>query len=352
MNALLEAASRLTTPLLPDDYLTLVNPLWSTRELRGRVEAVRPETADAATVVVRPARGWQPHRAGQYVRVGVDIDGVRHWRTYSLTSPSGRNDGRFSFTVKAIPDGVVSNYLVRRLAVGAVLRLEPPQGEFVLPDPLPGKVLFLTGGSGITPVMGMLRSHVFSAPLGNDLPDVVHVHGAPTRDAVVFGAELRSRRASAYELHEFHDDTTGMFSLDQLDEVCPDWRERDVWVCGPGPLMDAAEVHWRDAELSDRLRLERFRPRLLAEAGEGGAVLFARSGTTLGVDGSTALLDAGESAGVLMPSGCRMGICHTCVVPLLAGRVRDLRTGDVHGEEGDLVQTCVSAAAGPVELDL
>jgi ferredoxin len=111
-------------------------------------------------------------------------------------------------------------------------------------------------------------------------------------------------------------------------------------------------VHWRDAGLSERLRLERFRPRLLSDAGEGGDVVFARSTTTVTADGSTALLDAGEAAGVLMPSGCRMGICHGCVVPLLSGQVRDLRTGDVHGDEGDLVQTCISAAAGPVELDL
>jgi ferredoxin-NADP reductase len=335
---------RLTTPFLPDDYLTLVNPLWSSRELRGRVEAVVPETADAVTVVVKPARGWSQHRPGQYVRIGLDIDGVRHFRTYSITSPAHRADGRFTFTVKAIPGGVVSNHLVHELRAGDLLRLEPPTGEFVLPESLPRKVLFLTGGSGITPVMGMLRSHRLS--------DVVHVHGAPTRDAVVFGAELRSLVSPSYRLHERHDDTTGMFTFDQLDEVCPDWRERDVWVCGPGPLMDAAEVHWRDAGLSDRLRLERFRPRLLAEPGEGGEVVFARSSTTVDSPGGTALLDAGEAAGVLMPSGCRMGICHGCVVPLLAGRVRDLRTGDVHGEEGDLVQTCISAAAGPVELDL
>jgi ferredoxin-NADP reductase len=341
MTSLLE---RLTTPFLPDDYLTLVNPLWSARELRGRIEAVVPETADAATIVVRPGRSWPRHRAGQWVRIGVDIDGVRHSRTYSLTSPTSRTDGRFTFTVKAIPDGAVSNHLVRGARPGDLLVLEPPQGEFVLPDPLPRKVLFLTGGSGITPVMGMLRSH--------RLADVVHVHGAPTRDAVVFGAELRSLASPSYRLHELHDDTTGMLRFEQLDELCPDWRERDVWVCGPGPLMDAAEVHWRDAGLTDRLRLERFRPRLLTEPGEGGQVVFARSRTTVEAPGSTALLDAGEAAGVLMPSGCRMGICHGCVVPLLAGRVRDLRTGDVHGEEGDLVQTCISAAAGPVELDL
>jgi ferredoxin-NADP reductase len=343
-STLLRAASRLTTPFLPDDYLTLLNPLWSTRELRGRIEAVIPETADAATIVVRPARGWASHRAGQYVRVGVEIDGARHSRTYSLTSPVSRTDGRFTFTVKAIPDGVVSNHLVRYAQPGDVIVLEPPQGEFVLPDPLPAKVLFLTGGSGITPVMGMLRSH--------RLVDVVHIHGAPTESAVVFGAELRALRSSSYRLHEFHDDTIGMFTFDQLDDVCADWRERDVWVCGPGPMMDAAEVHWKDAGRAAQLRLERFRPRLLTDSGDGGEVRFAKSNTAVDVDGSTPILDAGEAVGVLMPSGCRMGICYTCVVPLKAGRVRDLRTGEVHGDEGDLVQTCISAAAGPVELDL
>jgi ferredoxin-NADP reductase len=344
VSGLLHAAARLTTPLLPDDYLTLLNPLWSTRDLRGRVEAVIPETADAATLVVRPARGWPAHRAGQYVRVGLEVDGVRHWRTYSLTSPADRSDGRFTFTVKAIPDGLVSNQLVRRTVPGDVLRLEAPQGDFVLPDPLPAKVLFLTAGSGITPVMGMLRSH--------RLADVVHVHAAPTRETVVFGAELRGRVSPSYVLHERYDDVHGPFAVDHLDALCPDWRERDVWVCGPGPLMDAAEVRWADAGAAGRLHLERFRPRLLAEAGEGGAVRYTRSGTTVMADGTTPLLAAGEAAGVLLPSGCRMGICHGCVVPLLSGRVRDLRTGTVHGEDGDLVQTCISAAAGPVELDI
>ena len=342
MSSLLQAAARLTTPFLPEDYLTLVNPLWSQRELRGRVDAVVPETADAATIVIKPARGWVPHEAGQYVRIGVEIDGVRHFRTYSITSPVQRADGRFAITVKAM--GLVSNYLVRQLAPGDVVRLDAAQGDFVLPPALPGKVLFLTAGSGVTPVMAMLRSH--------RLADAVHVHGAPTSDAVIFGAELRGLVSPSYVLHERHDDQHGMFTLDQLDSVCPDWRDRDVWVCGPAPLMDAAEVHWAQAGLTDRLHLERFRPRLLAEPGVGGDIVFARSQTTVSADGTTALLDAGEAAGVLMPSGCRMGICHGCVLPLLAGSVRDLRTGEVHGEAGDLVQTCISAAAGPVELDL
>jgi hypothetical protein len=100
-------ATCLTTPLVPDDYLGYVRPLWCPR---GRVEAVVPETADSATLWIRPGLGWGPHRPGQYVRVGVDVDGIRHWRTYSLTSVPGRRDGRIAITVKVVPGGVVSTY--------------------------------------------------------------------------------------------------------------------------------------------------------------------------------------------------------------------------------------------------
>src|SRR5262249_46350056 len=84
--AVLRLVRSFTSPLSPDDYLELINPLWSTRELRGRVERVTRETADAATVLIKPGWEWPGHRAGQYVRLGVEVDGVHHWRAYSLTS--------------------------------------------------------------------------------------------------------------------------------------------------------------------------------------------------------------------------------------------------------------------------
>ena len=82
------AGSKLTTPLHPDDYLRLVNPLWSSRELRGRIEKVVPETEDAATLVIRPGWGWRyDHRPGQYVGIGVQVEGKWQWRSYSVSSP-------------------------------------------------------------------------------------------------------------------------------------------------------------------------------------------------------------------------------------------------------------------------
>ncbi|NJC66622.1 ferredoxin reductase [Planosporangium flavigriseum] len=346
---LLDAVTWLTTPLLPDDYLGLLNPLWSARQLRGRVEAVLPETADAATLVIHPGQGWTPHRAGQYARVGVDVDGVRHWRSYSLSSPPERADGRITITVKADPTGLVSPYLVRRVTPGTIVYLAPAQGEFTLPELPPDRLLFVTGGSGITPVAAMLRS----LALHNQVSDVVLVHSAPTPADVIFGTELRAlaARLPSLRLYERHTRTDGRLTMAQLRRLCPDWRQRHVWACGPTGMLDEVERHWRRTKLADRLHVERFRPPVTA-GGAGGRVRFVASGRQADADGTTPLLVIGENAGVLMPSGCRMGICYSCVARLRSGRVRDLRTGREHGDEGELVQTCVSAAAGPVEIDL
>src|SRR3954468_18217869 len=130
----LKIAEAATTPLVPADYLDLFAPLRAGAALRGRIESVHPETSDAATLVIRPGADWAGHVPGQYVRIGVDVNGVRQWRAYSLTH-GPRPDGRISITVKAVPDGMVSNYLVHRAEVGTLLHLEQAAGEFVLPTP-------------------------------------------------------------------------------------------------------------------------------------------------------------------------------------------------------------------------
>jgi DNA-binding IscR family transcriptional regulator len=147
---LVDAAGMLTTPLLPDDYLTVFNPLWAFSQLRGRIEQVIARTADAATVVIRPGRRWPQHRAGQHTAIGVDVDGVRHWRSYSLTSDPGRPDGCISVTVKAVDGGVVSTHLVRAAKVGDIVRLGPPEGDFHLPGDITRTPLLLITAVGLT----------------------------------------------------------------------------------------------------------------------------------------------------------------------------------------------------------
>jgi stearoyl-CoA 9-desaturase NADPH oxidoreductase len=337
------------TPLAPADYLDLLDPLRSRTDLRARIVSVVAETAGASTVTLRPGRAWRPHRPGQFVRVGVDVDGVRHWRSYSLTSPPDRSDGRVSITVQTIPDGRVSGHLVRRAKPGDLVHLAPAAGEFTLPSTLPARTLFVTAGSGITPVMGMLRSHL------DDLPDVVVVHSARTAEDTIFGAELRAMAATGrLRLVERHTRRDGRLDPARLAELVPDLAERETWACGPGDLLDALEDHWAAEGCPERLHVERFRASL-ADPGQGGTIAFRRSGRRVEVDGTTSLLDAGEDAGVLMPSGCRMGICFGCVVPLRDGAVRDLRTGEVTlvGPDDEVpIQTCINAAATACELDL
>lgn len=347
----LSFAETVTTPLLPADYLDLVNPLRAGADLRGRVLDIRAETPDAVSLLIQPGRGWRGHRPGQYVRLGVDVDGVRLWRAYSLTSLG--TSSLITVTVKAIPDGKVSNHLVRRARPGTIVQLDQACGDFVLPEPLPDKVLFLTAGSGITPVMGMLRNH------GQALRDVVVLHSAPTVQDVVFGAELRRLAAAQaadggrIRLVERHTDVDGMLTTDEITALVPDLDARQTWACGPTGLLDAAAELWESRGIADQLHTERFRPTVLT-TGEGGTVNFTKSGVNAEASGNTPLLEVGEEAGVLMPSGCRMGICYGCVTPLRQGSVRDLRDGTVvTAVPGDdvVIQTCVSAAAGACELD-
>ncbi|TDB93438.1 ferredoxin reductase [Micromonospora fluostatini] len=344
---LLRLAGAVTTPLLPEDYLDLIDPLRSGAALRGRILAVTPQTRDAATLTIRPGRGWRGHTPGQYVRLGVDVDGVRQWRAYSVTSVPGR-DQPITVTVKAIPDGVVSTHLVRRIRPGTVVQLDQAQGDFVLPRPVPRRILFVTAGSGITPVMAMLRAGAHRDA------DVVLVHSAPTAADVIFGAELRDLAAQgAFRLVERHTDAAGPLTADQLAALVPDHLDRRTWACGPLGLLDAVEAHWAAHDRADLLHTERFRPTVVAP-GEGGEVTLTRTAVTVPADGATPILDAAEAAGVLMPSGCRMGICYGCVLPLRQGAVRDLRTGAVTTAapgDGVLIQTCVSAAAGACDIE-
>jgi ferredoxin-NADP reductase len=349
----LNALAALSSPLLPDDYLELVNPLWSTRELRGRIESIERETEEAATVLIKPGYRWGGHQPGQYLRIGLDIQGVRHWRAYSLTSDPERSDGLISITVKNVDEGKVSPYLVRRGRPGTIVSLGGVEGEFLLPDPLPDKLLFISAGSGITPIMSMLR-HLDQR---GDLGDVALLHSARHADEVIFGDELRSLadRHEKFALHEQHTAERGRMGPADLERLCPDWKERDTFISGPNEMLDDFSEQYEQAGVTERLHMERFQPKLGlgdGDEGEGGTIKFLQSDCETESDGSQPILVAGEEAGLDLPYGCREGICHTCVGELRSGRVRDLRNGNVSGQEGEVIRTCINAPEGPVEIEL
>jgi ferredoxin-NADP reductase len=348
----LRAVRQLFSPLRPDDYLEMINPLWTTKELRGKVERVEPQGSEAASVLIRPGYEWRGHKPGQYVRLGVIIDGRFHWRAYSLTSDPEPEDGLISVTPKRVDSGVVSPYLVQKIQPGEVVRLGEIEGVFTLPEPLPPKMLFISAGSGITPIISMLRG----LDGRGELADLVVFHSARTRDQVMFLSILEDldRRHERMRLDLRLTSERGRMSPSDLDDLCPDWREREAFCSGPGELLDALIEHWENNGDPDRLHFERFQPKIAGDAGagEGGEVSFLESETTVECDRGTPILEAGEKAGLNLAYGCRIGICHTCVGTLKSGKLRDLRSGEVTEPTEQDVRICINAAEGDVEIQL
>src|SRR5215204_1051742 len=265
------------TPLMPDDYLEMINPLWSTEELRGRVQKLEKRTQDAVTIVIKPGAEWDRHKPGQYLRVGVIVDGVHHWRAYSLTSEP--SDDFISITPKLVPEGTVSPHLTQKLQPGTIVRLGGVEGDFTLPEPRPDKLLFISAGSGITPIMSMLRA----LEQEGGVEDVHLVHSAHNRDDVAFLDWLEGidERSDGFRVHLQLTEDMGRMSPEDLEEICPDWRDRETFLSGPEGMLDAVEEYFETEGDCDKLHMERFQPKAgLVEEGEGGEIKFLASDTT------------------------------------------------------------------------
>jgi stearoyl-CoA 9-desaturase NADPH oxidoreductase len=354
----------LTTPHGPSRYLEQVSPLWSLDETRAVVTDVRPETDDTTTLTLTPTE-WSGARAGQHVRVTVEVDGVRRTRAFSISSSAHRDDGRLTITVKANPDGHVSRFLAHRARPGLIVGLEPGDGEFLLPDPRPDDLVMISGGSGITPVMSMLRTLVDEGHRGR----VRFVHYARSPEELIFAEELTrlARRADVEvtvvltgagpatdAVPGARDGAPrGRICREHLDVLVPDRRRAETFVCGPVGLLDVVEEVYAEDGLTDRLHTERYQAPssggTLTDA--GGTITFTTSDITVDSDGRS-LLEQAEDAGLQPDFGCRMGICHGCVQTKPRGPVRDVRSGAVADEENEDIQLCITVPLGDVEIEL
>ncbi len=364
LGSLIESvADAFAFPLRTSHYIELVNPLWTSHAMQARIEKVWDESATARTLTLRPGKNWRSFKPGQHVRVGIPIGGRHFTRTYSISSAAESSDGCFTITVKAIPNGFVSNHIVRQLKPGDYIPIGIPQGDFYLPDAQPVKPLFITAGSGITPIMSMLRT----LDAEQRFPSTTHIHYAPQSYDVIFGQELQAleKKYPRYNLRCIYTRVPGEeqteeglkaqhFTKAQLEANCPDWRERDVYACGPQPLLDALEAFWEKEGLRRQLHTERFRATLAPSnvAGQAGTVMFAQSNCKIVSDGQTNLLRLAEDNGLNPAHGCRMGICHGCDAKLVEGCVRDLRTNELLSEVGQSIQICVCAAVGDAVIDV
>jgi len=327
-----------------EDSLQALHPLLSLHQVRARVVKCIAETADTRTLVLRPNALWRGAHAGQFVGLTVEIDGRRHERMYSLTSRPGSR--RLAITVKR--QGLVSTHLHERVRVGDVLTLSPAMGEFVLPAVLPGKILLLSAGSGITPVMALLRELQARAALDR----VVFVHSCRSPAEQIFAAELAAmpglRRVQHFSAGAGH------LTPAELQSHVPDLAERATWVCGPAGLMDAVQANWQAAGISAPLHSERFAAAPLAAEPLTAPVRIQllRSATGFLSLGAAPLLAQAEAAGLAPKHGCRIGICRSCQCVKRSGTVQHLHTGELSSSPNELIRLCVSAARSDLELDL
>lgn len=352
------ALAALTSPHGVDRYLELVNPLWAATEVRARVvEVVREVDVEGhppvATLTLQPTSTWRGHRAGQHVQVGVELPGARRLtRVFTISSPDSRPGDRFTITMRANPDGQVSKHLVDA-APGTVVHLSQALGDFVLPDRVPEHVLMISGGSGITPVMSMLRSLQRRTHRGR----VTFVHYAQSPEHQIFAAELDDIRRSGHgiDVHLLHPELGDpALSPAWLERLVPGYRSVPTWACGPAPLIEAVRAAYTEPGADapvDALQVEYFKPPTTSLGSADGDVTFTESGRTEPNTGAT-LLEQAEAAGLTPEFGCRMGICFSCTRTKSAGTVRNVLSGAESSVPGEEIQICVTAPVGDCAVDL
>jgi stearoyl-CoA 9-desaturase NADPH oxidoreductase len=331
-------------------WLSTLNRAASLSELRARVVEVIDETADTRTFVLQPNHLWIGHRAGQFTTVSVELDGVRVRRCYSVSSAPGQAP---AITVKRVPGGRVSGWLHDHARPGSVIGLSPAAGDFVL-EADPGEPLLLySGGSGITPVMSILRDLSARDAVG----DVVFVHHARSAADVIFAAELRrlAARHRGLRLELRLDDAGGRFDPSWLATAVPDFAARRTLLCGPPGLMALIEAAWQQAGAGGRLQRERFTaavPPASTDPADPVTLQLIHAGRRVSAVASKPLLEQLEQSGERPAHGCRIGICQTCRCRKRSGTVRNLLTGQTSSEPDEDIRLCVSAPLSDLELAL
>jgi ferredoxin-NADP reductase len=337
-----------------DRYVELVRPLAVKREVRAEVTHVRHQTPKSVTLTLRPNHNWRGLRAGQFVGLSVDIDGVRETRPYS---PSGSQHaaGELELTVSTHPEGKVSRHLRDHARPGMIVGLTGAEGSFVLPEPRPERVLLISGGSGITPVMAMLRTLCDEGFPG----EIGFLNYARSPELALYGDELdrlaaahRSLRVARGFTRDGGRALTGRFRHRHLRAVISGHAGAATFVCGPPALIESVRNIWAQDGLPEPAVEAFARPMIsLDTAGAEGTVSFCASGRAAANSGLP-LLEQAEDAGLDPAHGCRMGICNTCSCRKTAGTVRNLLTGEVSTAGEQQIRICVSVPLGDVTLEL
>ncbi|QFS88176.1 MULTISPECIES: ferredoxin reductase [unclassified Marinobacter] len=340
-----------------DPLAEAINPMWVQEYTPARVENIIDETADTKTFVLKPAKRWAGFQAGQHVNICTDIEGVRRTRTFSLSSSPllWQSEGQITLTIKRLPGGLVTNWMHDALQPGDVIGLTEAFGEFLIPEPAQ-PVLFIAGGSGITPILSQLQTMAaedYRAP-------VTLLYYVRTQNDVIAREALQALAARwpalSLTIIATNESDEPRYLRDSDLETVAGIKAREVFLCGPKGLMDLATDLLTKRGLKEKqMHSTFFAPPAQASLDSdqlGGEVTFSNSNLKVGSEGDANLLEIAEAAGLKPQYGCRMGICHQCSCRKTSGIVVNRLTGKVSGPGEEPVQLCVSVPQGPVALDV
>lgn len=336
-----------------------LDPRLDRLRMAAPVIAVSRQIEEVTTFTLKPPARWAGFESGQYVRVEVEIDGIRHGRLYSLSGSARQwqEDRTISFTVRRQSRGLVSGWLHDSCEAGDLIHISPAAGDFRLPDELTDNspILLLAAGSGMTPVIGMFERLALERP---DL-NVRCVYAVRGQDDVLFAERLRrcSRLSPDFRLSIVCSDTDGRLDADGLLSLVPDIGTRKLYMCGPEGLMETArQVALDNGAPTDRIFSEQFlaAPATAINAGaaqaQDASVSFGRTGGSKAAEADASLLEIAESAGLRPKFGCRSGICKECMCEKASGTTLNRLTGEVNSDSGSAIQACISVPLDQVVI--
>lgn len=335
---------------------------------------VVPETPDTATFTFRaPSGAWFDYQPGQFVTLDLPVPGGNVQRTYTISSSPSRPLS-ISVTVKAQRDSIGTRWMLDHLKPGMRIKAFGPSGIFSSHRHPARKYLFISAGSGITPMVSMTTWMWDSG----EMPDIVFVHAARSPSEIIFrerleqmanrvpGVQLRFTVEQNDPFRAWHG-YLGRLNQIMLGLMAPDYLEREVFCCGPEPFMQSVRdmlialgfdmEHYHQESFGAPVKTEADEPVLedvVPEEGVTAEVIFTESGVTASCAETDTILAVAKRSGLNIPSGCTFGLCGTCKVKKVSGEVHMVHNGGISDEdiEEGWILACCSNPMGKVEVEV
>lgn len=325
-------------------------PEISLVDIKAKVVNLYYEKADVLTVTLKPGSKWNGFISGQYVEVGVKINAVNYYRNFSISSTSEQylQQGTITLTIQKQDNGKVTGWLFEHLKIGSVVTLSKAKGDFVLPKQA-SSVLFIAGGSGITPFISMLHECTI------EKRDAVLLYYGKSGQHIFQEKFKPLSNHSHIQIELISSNEEGRISLEQLEKYCPDFRERVSFICGPDTMnTDVQRLLTDNGVGEDHVVSEYFKAAkyISGENLKNNQAVLKIGGKRLDLQGDTSILEHLESHGVRSKYGCRMGLCKQCQCVKSNGIVYNQLTGKFSESTEEVIQICVSVPVGEVEIEL